>query len=153
MAGVVRLTDKLSQITMGEGTGCDLFSSLKEFFSLQTVQDKMLSLNKDRLDAEGTNRLGASMPSYSNSWKNRKQRQGLGTIDHGCYTYHYTGATFDALTVTPMEDSVSIIPKDAPSYEAYLDRKAWGLTDTDFEEIAPEMKNHVINSIKDFLNG
>ena len=77
MAGVVRLTDKLSQITMGEGTGCDLFSSLKEFFSLQTVQDKMLSLNKDRLDAEGTNRLGASMPSYSNSWKNRKQRQGV----------------------------------------------------------------------------
>ena len=153
MAGVERLTNKLSQITIGEVTECDLFSSLRGFFSLQPTQEKMLNLNKERLDTEGTNRLGASMPSYSNSWLNKKQSTGKGTIDHGCYTYHYTGAMFDALTVEPHEDSVSILPKDAPNYSEYLDKQAWGLTDTDFDDIAPEMKNHVINSIKDFLNG
>lgn len=154
MAGVERLINRLSDIEASGGLAeCDLFLALKSFFEKEEVQDLIVKLNTDRLYEHSTDRYGILMPRYADSTLKRKKGRGVNATKS--YTYYDSGSTYDNMEIIVDDLSVAIYPdhESAPSYAHMLDGRAWGLTESDFEEIRPDMKKHIVNEIRNYLNG
>lgn len=145
---------KLESIGVNSGglADFDFFLSLQEFFSQDDIQEKMLERNRDRLYEDSRTSMGRLLPIYAESTARHKRKVGLPSRR---YTYYESGDTHKSLEVVPTEDFVGIYPSEsAPDYVEFLDGDAWGLTDKDFDEVVrKEMKNYLVNKLKDYIYG
>lgn len=154
MDGVDRLIDKLSEVDASGGlAGFDLIYPLAEFFKRSDVQERLIKLNTDRLYYRSLDNKGALMPPYSESTLKRKKGRGVNATKR--YTYYDTGDTYENLEVVIYQgESVGIYPdhESAPDYAHLLLERAWGLTEEDLAEIRPEMVEHLVTELKNYLN-
>lgn len=153
MAGVERLVLALQEVSFpGDLPGeCDLGQILKEFFLRPEVKTVMINMNQSQLFDEQLNRYGTILGTYADKTARHKRRRGLPDVH---YTYYETGKTYDSLEVYADDESVGIFPDEsAPDYANYaLDGSAWGLNNENFAELVPEMRDAVVDGIRNFLN-
>lgn len=153
MAGVERLILALQEVAVPSDdlpTLCDLGQALKKFFSRPDIQALMVQMNQTQLYDMMESRTGTRIGTYAEKTLKHKRKVGLPTP---YYSYYETGATHESLEVFAEDEWVMIAPgQDAPEYATFaLDEIAWGLNDEHFEELMPEIKEAVVNEIRDFL--
>lgn len=155
MAGVTRLINALSEIAVPEPgdafpVECDLGHILKDFFSRDNIKRWMVEMNQDQLYKLMVNRNGVHIAHYAERTLKRKMRDGK---PYPYYSYYETGRTHDSLVVIADDDTVGVyLDTDAPDYSKFLEQSAWGLTDESFDELMPEMRDAVVDGIRNFLN-
>lgn len=132
-------------------TLCDLGIAVREFFSRADIQEWMVQTNQDNMYDRQENIYGQHIAYYSDKTAKHKRKRGL---PDKYYTYYETGKTYDSLEVYADDESVGIFPDEsAPDYANYaLDGSAWGLNNENFAELVPEMRDAVVDGIRNFLN-
>lgn len=153
MAGVGRLVQALLEVSVPPDdfpAECDLGVALRQFFSEPSVQERMVEMNQSQLFDMQESRYGTRLGVYAEKTAKHKRRVGLPDV---YYSYYETGRTQESLTVYAEDEFVGIYPhhEDAPEYAQNLDGNAWGLNNENFDELVPEMKDAVVNRIRQFL--
>lgn len=130
----------------------DLFELAQRFFNQDDVKELVLDLNRDRLYYKNTDNMGVPMPLYAPKTAGHKKRVGLPYIR---YTYYEIGRTHKSLELGVMDEfAMVVVGKDAPEYSAFLDARAWGITDEDYDNgvrdkllvfVQEELKNYLLN--------
>ena len=153
MAGVERLIRALQEVAVPSDdlpTLCDFGQILKKFFSRPDIQELMVKMNQTQLYDMMESRNGTRLGTYAEKTLKHKIRHNR---PYPYYSYYETGKTHESLEVFAEDEFVMIAPgQDAPEYAIKnLDAIAWGLNDEHFEELMPEIKEAVVNEIRDFL--
>lgn len=146
------LISKVDDIAVNSGAlaNLDFFELAQMFFKQDNVKEKILDLNRDRLYYKNTDNMGFLMPFYADKTAKRKKRAGKPYIR---YTYYETGDTHDSLDLYVEDEfAMVVLGVDAPDYASYLDARAWGITDDQYdEEIRETLLEFVQDKLKDYL--
>lgn len=126
----------------------DLFELTQNFFTKES--ELVIKANTDRLYEKSLNRDGLTMPLYSA--ETARHKRNLGLPSHR-YTYYETGETYESLELIAEEEyAMIVLGVDAPDYSMYLDGKAWGLTEEDYDmKVRGSLLDFIQNELKKYL--
>ena len=146
------LISKVDDIAVNSGALATLgfFELAQMFFKQETIKERILDLNRDRLYNESTDNNGVYLPPYAEKTAKHKRRVGL---PDKRYTYYETGATHESLELFVFDTFAMVgLGEDAPEYAFELDASAWGITDGQYdEEVRDTLLGFVQNKLKDYL--
>lgn len=136
------------------------FNQAKELNSILTspsVESQLIDLNQQQLYEQGIQSDGTSTGQYSsktiNYYKPLAKAEGRdGRTDH--VTLKDTGHLYDSMQIEASGDGIIITADDENGvFEKMKLEKALGLTGESISEVLPEIRQTLVEKVKEALNG